>query len=291
MDRSCVAIGTFDGVHKGHQGLIEEVLRISKRKGLKSVIVALSRPVRKVSGILSELKEKEALLKRFPADEVHILPVNRDLIKIGAEEFFENFIVKKLGARHLVVGGNFAFGHGRRGDTAWLKKNCPASGVKLTIMSFSCSHGKAISSSRIRSLLHLGRVEHASKLLGSTYNFEGVHIKGRGIGRKLGIPTINLKVNQGKLLPLGVFLVAVEAKGKFFPGIANIGTRPTFFKHGGIVPEINLLGFHGRWKSRKVRVYLLKHLRNEKRFKNVNELKKQLDKDMSKTRKYFGFTF
>ena len=278
-------------MHKGHQGLIEEVLRISKKKGLKSVIVALSKPVRRVSGILTELKEKKNLLGCYPADEVHILPVSPGLINLSAKDFFEKFLLEKLGARQLVVGKNFAFGHSRHGDISWLKKNCPGAGVRLTVMSFSCSHGKAISSSRIRALLHQGRIEFASKLLGRLYSFEGEHIKGRGLGRKLGIPTINLKVFQGKLLPLGVFLVIVESKGRFFPGIANIGTRPTFFKHGGIVPEINLLGFHGRWKSGKIKVYLLKHLRKERRFKSVNELKKQLNKDMKKARHYFGFTF
>jgi riboflavin kinase/FMN adenylyltransferase len=287
MEKSCVAIGTFDGVHKGHQGLIEEVLRISRKKGLKSVIVALSKPVRRVSGFLTELKEKREILDRVPADEVYILPVNRALINMSARDFFDKFLIGKMGARHLVVGKNFAFGHGRHGDIAWLKRNCPAADIRLAVKSFSCSHGKVISSSRIRTLLHQGRIEFASKLLGRLYSFEGTHIKGRGLGRKLGIPTINLQVFQAKLLPLGVFLVTLEAGGKFFPGIANIGTRPTFFKHGGVVPEINLLGFCGRWKNRKVRVYLLKHLRKERRFSNVNELKKQLNKDMKRAGQYF----
>ena len=291
MKKSCVAIGTFDGVRKGHQGLIDELIDISRKKKLKSVIVSLSRPVRHVSGILTETNEKKALLRRFFADEIYLLPVTRDLINLSAEGFFKKFLIRKLKSRHLVVGPNFAFGHGRRGDTAWLKKNCPKAGIGLTVKGLNCSHGKAISSSRIRSLLHQGRLELASKLLGRLYSFDGVHTKGRGLGRKLGVPTINLKVAKGKLLPLGVFLVTVEAAGKFFPGIANIGSRPTLYKNGGIVPEINLLGFHGSWKIKKMRIYLLKHLRKERRFKSINHLKKQLNKDMKKARLYFGFTF
>jgi len=291
MEKSCVALGTFDGMHTGHQGLISKLIEISKKKHLKSIIVSLSKPVHHVSGLLSDLKEKKRLLSRSGADELCILTADKSLTSISAEDFFNDFLIKNLRMKHLVVGKNFAFGHNRKGDLAWLKENCPEKKIGLTVRSFSCSHGKQISSSRIRMLLHRGSIKFASKLLGRLYSFEGSQIKGRGIGRKLGMPTINLKVNPEKLLPLGVFLVVVEAKGRFFPAIANIGTRPTFFKHGGVVPEIYILGFHGKWKSGEVKVYLLEHVRKERKFKSVNELKRQLNKDLKKARRYFGFTF
>ncbi len=291
MENSCAAIGTFDGMHTGHKGLIAKLLEISKKRKHRSIIVSLSKPVHYVSGLLSTPKEKLALLKKSGANEVYVLKADKALTNISAESFFNDFLLKTLKAKHLVVGKNFAFGHGRKGDIKWLKKNCPRKKVGLTIKSFVCSHRKQISSSRIRTLLHQGRIRLASRLLGRLYTFEGVHIKGRGVGTKLGMPTINLKVDPAKLLPLGVFLVVVEAKGKLYPAIANIGTRPTFFKHGSVVPEIYLLGFRGSWKSRNIRVYLLNHIRKERKFKTVNELKKQLNKDLSKARRYFGFTF
>jgi riboflavin kinase/FMN adenylyltransferase len=291
MNSSCVAIGTFDGLHKGHQGLIAKVIEISKKKKLKSIVIALSKPVRHVSGILTELKEKKDLISQFPVDDIFILPVNDKLIKVSAQDFFKKYLIDKLNVKHLVIGGNFAFGHGRQGDVKWLRKNCLKNKVNLTVKSFTCSHGKAISSSRIRTILHQGRLEHAGKLLGRIYSFEGAPIKGMGIGKKIGVPTINLKVNNEKLLPLGVFLAVVRAKGVFFPAVLNIGSRPTFVNKGEVVPEINLIGFKGKWGKAKPKVFLLKHLRKERKFKNVNDLKKQLDKDLKAARRFFGFTF
>ncbi|MCX5781672.1 MAG: riboflavin biosynthesis protein RibF [Elusimicrobia bacterium] len=291
MNSSCVAIGTYDGLHKGHQGLIAKVLEISKKKKLKSIVIALSKPVRHVSGILTELKEKKDLISQFPVDDIFILPVTDELVKITAKDFFEKYLIDKLNVKHLVIGRNFAFGHGRQGNVKWLRKNCLKNKINLTVKSFSCSHGKAISSSRIRTLLHQGRIEHAGKLLGRIYSFEGVPLKGMGIGKKIGIPTINLKVNKGKLLPLGVFLAVVRAKGAFFPAVLNIGSRPTFFNKGEVVPEINLIGFKGKWGKTKLKVFFLKHLRNERKFRNINELKKQLDKDLKAARRFFSFTF
>jgi riboflavin kinase/FMN adenylyltransferase len=291
MSNTCVAIGTFDGVHRGHQGLIDKLLSISRKTKTRSVIVALSKPVRHVSGLLSELSEKKSLLNEFPVHELCILPVTRALITMSAQDFLTQFLVGKLHCRHLVVGQNFAFGHSRHGDVHWLKKNCPQHNIDLAVERFTSSHGKIISSSRIRELLHSGRLEFASRLLGRMYSFEGLPQKGRGLGHKIGVPTINLKVTPEKLLPLGIFAAVASAKGSFFPAIVNIGRRPTIEKNGAVIPEVNLLGYQGRWGKEKLKVFLLKHLRKERKFRNIKELKNQINSDLRKVRRYFGFTF
>ncbi|MFC1501704.1 riboflavin biosynthesis protein RibF [Elusimicrobiota bacterium] len=288
MKGSVVAIGTFDGIHKGHQSLISKLITIAKKKKLSSIVVALSNPVRHVSGILTTPDEKINILKQFPVDNVVVLKVSQNLISQDAKFFVEKFLVEKLKTKHLVVGSNFTFGQARHGNVKWLKKNASALGIKITVQNFVCFHGNAVSSSRIRSIIHQGRIGYANRLLGRNYSFEGIPVKGRGVGKKMGFPTINIKVQKGKLLPNGVFIASVEKNGLHLPGLINIGHRPTFLKKGSIVPEVFLLDFHKKWPKGKLQVNLLKHLRSERKYKTPNQLKKQIVLDIKRAEYFFN---
>ncbi|AKL98169.1 bifunctional riboflavin kinase/FAD synthetase [Endomicrobium proavitum] len=281
---SAVTIGTFDGVHKGHKLLIEKTLLAAKKNNYKSVVVALEKPVRRVSGVLSLGKEKIAELSKFPVDEIVVLKVPSEILLSEPEDFFNNFLIKFLNAKIILCGQDFAFGKNRKGSAAWLKKQ---PNIKLEIINPLKISGKQISSSKIRALLERGDITGANKMLGRNYYFSGMPFKDRGLGAKLGFPTVNLKIDADKLLPKGVFVSLIEQNGKFFAAVTNIGLRPTFGKTDALICETHILNFSGIWKKSKTTVYLLKKLRSEKKFKNIAELKAQIAEDTLKAKKYF----
>lgn len=288
MKNSAVAIGTFDGFHLGHRHLVRELAKIAGRKKLKCAVVALSRPVKPVPGILTTETEKAELMKQFPVDEIVLLPLSREIIAQSAASFFEDFLCGKLKMKHLVVGSDFALGRGRQGDTRWLKKECAKKNTGITIVEPKRYHGKTISSTLIREYIKGGDLEAANRLLGRFYHFEGGPEKGRGFGRKIGVPTVNLKVAGGKLLPTGVFTAMIGVGNDLWPAVINIGIRPTFFSEGETVPEAHIFGFSGRWPKAKTDVYLCSALRREKRFSSVTKLKEQIQKDITRAKRYFG---
>ncbi|MCX5778333.1 MAG: riboflavin biosynthesis protein RibF [Elusimicrobia bacterium] len=287
MNDTAVAIGTFDGLHRGHRSLLQSLQVIARRRHLRSVVVALERPVRAVPGVLATVEEKQELLTQFSLDEVIIVPVDDALIKQSAITFLNDFLSETLHARHIVVGRNFSFGHARHGTVDWLRDNGKDLGIQLSVVAPVCYHRAVISSSRIRTLLLRGQVSYANKLLGRLYSFEGMPERGRGVGRTLGFPTINLATAPGKIIPRGVYLCCASQGGLWLPGVINIGTRPTFNIAETIVPELHLLDFSGVWEDKPTRVYLMKHIRNEIRFKNKAELMNQLAADVLAARHFF----
>jgi len=288
MKHSAVAIGTFDGFHLGHRHLVRRLVKTAKHNRFRCVVVTLSKPVKPVTGILTTEPEKIELMKQYPIDELIVLPVLPEVMEQSAADFFEEYLCGKLGMKHLVVGSDFALGRGRQGDTSWLKKECVKKGAGMTVVKPLRIDGKIVSSSLIRQCLKSGELEKANSLLGRFYHFDGMPEKGRGFGRKMGVPTVNLKVLGGKLLPAGVYTAILGVGSEIWPSVINIGVRPTFFSEGETVPEANILGFSGKWPNEKTGVYLCSTIRKEKRFSNINALKEQIDKDITRAKKYFG---
>ena len=285
MKNSAVTIGTFDGLHSGHRKLIEKLLAVSRRHGLKSVVVAFATPVKKVSGLLTTVEEKTALLKKFAVDEIQILENTPDIINQSASSFFEEFLCKNLNAKHIVVGENFAFGKGREGNVRWRRKKGALTGVRVDVVRPVKKSGRIVSSSVIRELVASGSIKKAGSLLGRHYSISGRVVSGRGLGRKLGFPTLNLSVEKGKLLPTGIFAGYVEAGKELFPSAVFIGRRSTVTDMGEIFPEAHLLDYNGIWKAKNVTVHLTARIRNEKKFKSVEELTAQIAKDVSAVRR------
>ena len=288
MKNSAVAIGTFDGFHLGHRHLVQKLSKIAAQKKLKCVIVALSKPIKPVAGILTTESEKSELMKQYSVDEIVLLPVIQEIVVQSAATFFEEFLCGKLNMKHLVVGSDFALGRGRQGDTNWLKKECAKKGAGMTVVEPKRYKGKIISSSLIRQLIKDGKLDLANKLLGRLYHFEGLQEKGRGLGTKIGVPTVNLKVAGGKLLPSGVFAAMIGTGNNIWPSVINIGIRPTFFSEGETVPEVHIFGFSGNWPKGVTDVYLCASIRKEKRFSSITSLKQQIKKDIVQAKKYFG---
>lgn len=285
---SAITIGTFDGVHKGHELLIKKTIKAAKENGFKSIIIALEKPVKNVSGVLSLYEEKIETIKLYGIDEIIIIPVPSEILQSEPEDFFNDFLVDTLNVSHIVCGQDFAFGKNRKGDLNWIKKRSKQAGIKLDIVK-PLKKGKIeISSSYIRKLIENNNLNEANKLLGKEYYFKGIPFRDQGLGKELGFPTVNLKVNKEKLLPKGVFIGTVTASGKdIYPAIVNIGNRPTFNRGKDIVPEVHILNFSGKWNKVKTKVNLIKKIRDEKKFKNEKELQKAINGDIIKAKKFF----
>ncbi|BDG26886.1 riboflavin biosynthesis protein [Thermus thermophilus] len=278
-----VAVGSFDGVHLGHQYLLRQAL--SEAKTLKApLLVYTFDPPTKVftrgEGFLMDLQEKVEALREVGVELILAVPFNEEFARRPPEAFLED--LRALQASRIYVGEDFRFGQGRAGGPEALERVAPTRVVPLLSLG-----GEAVKSSRIRALLREGRVEEARHLLGRLYGAYGVVVEGDKLGRKLGFPTANLAVHPQKILPPGVF--AVEAQGSFgrYKGVANVGTRPTV---NGMERrlEVHLLGFAGELYGEEMRLSFLKRLREEKRFDSLEELKAQIAKDVASARAYFG---
>jgi riboflavin kinase / FMN adenylyltransferase len=289
MKRSAAAIGTFDGVHLGHRFLIDNLKRIAARKKLESVVVALKRPVRIVSGLLTSIEEKVELIRGAGVDRIIVLDVNAGLTGQSPEDFFNELLVKELQVKELVVGQNFAFGRNRQGNAEWIKENAGKFGVNATLVKPLVYHGETISSTRIRMLLGESRVDYANRLLGRFYKIAGAKVDGRKIGRKLGFRTVNLMPENEKIVPQGIFagLVSRTGSARLFPAAINIGTRPTFLKNGEVLIEANLMDFNGSWGKTGADVFLCHHIRSEQRFSSVKLLKEQIARDVQHVKDFF----
>lgn len=278
-----VAVGSFDGVHLGHQYLLRQAL--AEAKTLKEpLLVYTFDPPTKVftrgEGFLMDLQEKVEALRGVGVELILAVPFNEEFARRPPEDFLED--LRALQASRIYVGEDFRFGRGRAGGPEALERVAPTRVVPLLSLG-----GEAVKSSRIRALLKEGKVEEARHLLGRPYGAYGVVVEGDRMGRRLGFPTANLAVHPLKVLPPGVF--AVEAEGAFgrYKGVANVGTRPTL---GGEERrlEVHLLGFAGELYGEEVRVRFLKRLREERRFPSLEALRAQIAEDVEAARAYFG---
>jgi riboflavin kinase/FMN adenylyltransferase len=286
--KSVVTIGTFDGVHKGHSLLIYKTLSLAKKNKLKSIVISLEKPVKKVKGLLTTCNEKLEEIRALGVDEVILINVPSEILSYTPDKFFDEFLLDGLNISEIVCGPDFAFGKDRKGNIDWLKKKAKNKNVKLNIVKYLNS-SKQISSSYIRTLLEKGDVKNVTKLLGRPYSFSGIPFRDKGLGKKLGFPTVNLKVNSDKLIPKGVYISLITQKDKMYSSVTSIGTRLTFNRGGKIIPETHILNFDGIWKKTLTKVILLKKIRNEKKFKNIQALKAQILKDIAKSSRFFRF--
>lgn len=289
IKQSVITIGTFDGVHKGHQAILNKVVDVAKKANLKSIVLSFENPVKQVSGLITTTEEKVNILASFCVDEILLLPVTKKMLSTTAEDFFETVLVKQLKAKHIVVGYDCTFGKDRKGNVAWLKKNVEKYGIKLTVIKPVKIKNKIVSSSEIRNFIIKNNIEKTNKMLNRIFSFTGEHISGNRIGRTLGFPTINIKVDKEKLLPKGVFACMVsDRKKNMYCGVLNIGIRPTVdLKEHKLSVEIHLLNFSGVWKEKYPNVYINKFIRKEKKFKTIELLKKSIQKDIEITKKQF----
>ena len=279
-------IGVFDGVHLGHQALVREAIRLAKR--LQAVPEALTfhdhpRHVLTDGVKVPFLLDRKTTFEMLKADglkNVRVLPFNRDFSLKSPEEFVR-WLVAQGPLKGVVVGQNFRFGRGARGDVRLLTELGRKYRFIVKAVARVHKEGSTVSSSFIRELLSLGQTEKANRFLGRPYFIEAKVVKGRQVGRRIGFPTANLG-GVTRLPPKdGVYACLVKSGGKLYRGGMNLGRRPTFQDDDHHrKAEVHLLHYHGRLYGKTLRVYLMKYLRPEKRFSSPESLQLQIAKDL-----------
>lgn len=297
----CVAtIGNFDGVHLGHQAIIQQVIAKSKALGLPSVIVIFEpQPLELFKGTeaparLMRFREKFQALTAFDLDYVFCLKFDRTLSGLTAEGFVKKVLVEHLGVKHLVIGDDFHFGSDRQGDFELLVKEGQSKGftVENTPTQLDCDSkdSQRVSSTLVRRALVDAEFKQAETLLGRAYDMKGRVVHGEKLGRTLGFPTANIALHRQKSPLNGVYAVRMKmTDGGEYQGVANIGVKPTV---GNFKPslEVHLFDFSGDIYGKRVSVTFCHKVRDEKRFNGIDALKQQIAKDIDAAKAFFGST-
>ena len=284
---SIILIGNFDGLHLGHQKLFTLAKEYKKRYSLKIGVLTFE-PMPKMyfnknikNFRISNQKQKVSLLKKFNVDFVVTKKFNKNFSKIKSIDFIENILKKKFKARFIFVSNNFRFGNKREGDVKQLIKCETKYDYKIVKPKPLIKKKKIVSSSLIRNYLQKGKLFEANKLLNRKWSIEGKVQKGKQLGKKIGFPTANIDIKDYILACPGVYAVRIKMtnNSKIIKGIANLGYRPTF-NGKKILLEVHLFNFSGNLYDKDLVVEFLKFIRKEKKFKNMDQLKKQIKTDL-----------
>ncbi|MCS7082170.1 MAG: bifunctional riboflavin kinase/FAD synthetase [Bacteroidetes bacterium] len=287
---SVVTVGTFDGVHRGHQVILGRVRERARSLGLRSVALTFHPHPRQVlhpevgpHRLLSTLSERAGLIRELGIDEVVVVRFTHEFAQMDSETFVRQMLLDRLGMRQMVVGYDHHFGRDRQGDPETLWRLSKRWGFHLEVIPPQQVHALTISSTQIRQALAQGDVLLAWELLGRPYWISGTVVPGRGRGRMLGFPTANLSIPPEKFLPAqGVYAVDVTLpNGASYRGMLNLGHRPTF-GDSECVPEVHLLGFSGELYGEVLWVECLAHLRPVQRFPDAEALRRQLEADRAR---------
>jgi riboflavin kinase / FMN adenylyltransferase len=273
-----VAVGTFDGVHRGHR----EVIR-----GSDAVLTFDPHPIAVINPaaapkLLTPLSVKRDLIAGLGVEELVVIPFDRDFAALEAEEFVEGVLVRRLGAEQVSVGENFRFGKRAKGDAALLQSRPE---FRTRVVPLVEVAGETVSSSQIRALVSAGEVQKAVEFLGGPFLFEGQVVEGDRRGHDLGMPTANL-VPDDRLVCPGHGVYAAWAHG--YPAAVNVGVRPTFDTGRGTLIEAHLIGFEGDLYGETLRIAFLERLRGEKRFESVDALVEQMNRDVERAKEISG---
>ena len=289
-----LTIGNFDGVHKGHLVLLDKVRE--KADSMNGTAIAMTfepHPIRVLKKNtppqhITLYEQKVELLSQTGLDFLIRIPFTEKFASITAKEFVEEWLVKRIGMKTIVVGKDYSFGKHREGDVNFLKTCAAQSGFEVVVVDWqqiSTHNTTRISSTKIRELVMEGKIEAAEKLLGRYYQIRGQVVRGRDRGGKLlGFPTANINLHDELCPKTGVYAVTVECETGRYRGVANIGYSPTFDDHVFTV-EVHLLDFDEDIYGQKIRVNFVSRLRGEIKFSNIPELSNQITKDIEKARK------
>jgi len=288
---SVVSIGNFDGVHLGHQTLLNNLLRKAQDYRLPSVVLLFEpQPMEFFQGSAAPLRlqhftEKFMDMQALGIDTVCCLHFNQRFSEISAADFVKGILVDSLNVRYLSVGDDFRFGCQRQGDFHYLKQCSKEYGFTLESQATIQFEGERVSSTRVRENLIAGRLDEVERLLGHPYCVYGKVNYGQQKGRSIGFPTINLPMNRRRCLVNGVYAVTLEWRGQRLLGVANVGSRPTV-AGTGILLEVHIFDFNQEIYTDRVKVSFIKKLRDEKRFDSFAALKQQIQSDAEQARTF-----
>lgn len=290
---TALAIGNFDGVHRGHGALLGRLGETARQFSLPPTILTFEPHPREffapasAPARLTTFREKIELLAEAGVEQAMVCRFNALFAALTAEQFIEQVLVHGLQVRHVIIGDDFRFGKGRLGDFALLQAAGSRFGFGVEAMGSVMVDGERVSSSGVRAALATGDMAHAARLLGRPYIIDGQVAHGDKIGRQLGFATANIRIKHNPLPMTGVFAVQVSGLGdQPLPGVANLGVRPTV---GGTRPllEVHLFDFDRDIYGKHISVRFVHKLRNEQRFPNFDALKAQIAADAAAARAFF----
>ncbi len=293
--RGCAAtIGNFDGVHRGHQAILARLRERARELGVPSCVVIFEPQPREyfspqtAPARLARLRDKVQLLADEQVDLVLCLAFNKRLSQLSASEFVDTILIDGLGVKHLEVGDDFRFGCDRAGDFDFLTQAGSLQGFTVEAAQTVELDGQRVSSTQVRKALAAADFERAEQLLGRPFCIEGRVLHGQKLARQLGWPTANVQLKRRRVPLTGVYLVSVDIDGKTWPGVANIGVRPTVAGDGSAHLEVHLLDFAGDLYGRHLTVAFHHKLRDEQRFASLEALKSAIDADVAAARAHWA---
>jgi riboflavin kinase/FMN adenylyltransferase len=291
-----LTIGNFDGVHRGHLALFDKVKeRAGALHGQSAVMTFEPHPIQIMKPgngprLITPTPQKLELIVKAGIEVLFCLPFSREFAAVAARDFVKDILVDKIGIKELVVGYDYTFGHNREGNISLLREMGDQLGFAVHLVGPVHVNHTLVSSTSIRNLVLEGKLDEAKVLLGRSYQLQGTVVKGhnRG-GRLLGFPTANLQLRDELLPKVGVYAVSVVVDGKTYHGVTNVGYNPTF----GDTPltvETHILDFSGNLLGKTIKINFLKRLREEKTFRSLEELSKQISEDIRQAKKHFPLT-
>jgi len=281
-----ITIGTYDGVHIGHQKIIKRINDLAQSIDGESIIITFHPHPRSIVNdnyqiqLLSPLEEKFELLQQYGVDNVVVVPFTRSFSQQTPEQYVRDFLIHNFSPKKIVIGYNHRFGKNRAGDLSLLKKMSKTLDFEVEEILKQEVDDLSVSSTKIRNALKAGQVATAKTLLGHNYYVQGIVVKGNQLGQKIGFPTANILIEEeGKLVPEnGVYAVNVQVRSNTHKGMLNIGRRPTVNGQNKTI-EVNIFDFDSNIYGEQLRIEFVKRIRSEQKFANLNALIEQLKKD------------
>ena len=290
--RTSLTIGNFDGFHRGHQLVVDRLIKCSKKNLNDSVVITFNpHPLNVLNPneaptLISTLEQKINLLKNTNLDTLLLLKFDNDLSRIKPETFVKDILVGRFNVRDLFIGDNFSFGYQRSGNLTLLQKLSKTLNFSVHKVPEVILRGNRVSSSYIRDLVQSGKMSSANRFLGRPYALDGNIISGDGLGKKHLLPTLNLKP-FGKLIPrTGVYVTKTFFERKHWPSITNVGMRPTL-SDDGLRIETHILDENIFNTPKTIKISFLYRLRDERKFQSLSDLKQQMEKDCGRARRFF----
>lgn len=290
IDKAVVTTGTFDGVHVGHQCILNRLNELAKKVGGQSVLLTFYPHPRMVIQpdsdiqLINTIEEKTVLLEKAGIEHLIIHPFTKEFSRLSSVEFVRDLLVNKIGTEHLVIGYDHHFGRNREGSFEHLMEFGPLYGFQVEEIPAQDIDEVNVSSTKIRNALLAGDVKTANEFLGHAFTLNGEVVKGKQIGRTLGFPTANLDLNNRyKIVPaLGIYAVRVQTQEGSYNGMLNIGKRPTVEESNEVSIEVNLFDFDGDLYGKHLQLELIERIRDEQKFDSLEALKAEMVNDKLK---------
>ncbi|RDC62994.1 bifunctional riboflavin kinase/FAD synthetase [Adhaeribacter pallidiroseus] len=291
LSQAVVTSGTFDGVHRGHQKILQRLIQLAQAINGQSVVITywphprlVLQPEIQNIHLLSTIEERIEQLAAFAVDYLLIIPFTREFANLDSEQFVSEILIKTIRTKKLVIGYDHRFGRNRAGSFEYLRQHAPELGFEVEEIPRQDIDHVAVSSTKIRTALEAGEIKTATAYLGRYYALVGTVVLGKQLGRTLGYPTANLNITeQHKLIPRqGIYVVQVKIKNQLFGGMLSIGTNPTVGGTNQTV-EVNIFNFSGNLYGQEITLLFLDRIRSEEKFANLDELITQMHQDKIKS--------